>query len=101
MISRGYNSGLEDRPHARTRLPAWPHIQDRGSPSRLPHPQERPEPQSGHTRPDHHIRIQVGRTRGQAEQGRSAPTQPGPFHRQARPVVLRFIHIPGERERNA
>nr|DAR88630.1 MAG TPA: hypothetical protein [Caudoviricetes sp.] len=43
----------------------------------------------------------MGRARGQAEQGRSAPTQPGPFRRQARPVVLRFFHIPGERERNA
>nr|DAQ96129.1 MAG TPA: hypothetical protein [Caudoviricetes sp.] len=82
--SRGYNSRFEDRPHARTRLPTRTHIQDRGTPSWLPHPQERSEPQSGHTRPDHHIRIQVGRTRGQEKRRCCSPTEPGSFHRQAR-----------------
>nr|DAP36164.1 MAG TPA: hypothetical protein [Caudoviricetes sp.] len=43
----------------------------------------------------------MGRTRGQEKRRRCSPTEPGPFHRQARRVVLRIIHIPRERERNA
>nr|DAV68158.1 MAG TPA: hypothetical protein [Caudoviricetes sp.] len=43
----------------------------------------------------------MGRTRGQEERRCSSPTEPGLFCRQARRMVLRIIHLPRERERNA